>query len=113
MKQLPSSGRGGGLVATSLHDAERKVRDPSALDHPRAFQLDRPRAQVVEQSDAVPEQDGHQVYVYLVKKSRPDALLRDAGGAHGDVLLARDRFRLLDGAVGRAAARCPARSPTV
>jgi hypothetical protein len=36
--------------------------------------------------------------VYLVEESRLDALLRDARGAHGDVLVARDRFRLLDGA---------------
>lgn len=26
---------------TSLHDAEGKVRDPSALDHPRPLQVDR------------------------------------------------------------------------
>jgi hypothetical protein len=37
--------------------------------------------------------------MYLVKKPRPDALLRDAGGAHSDVLVARDRFRLLDDAL--------------
>ena len=36
--------------------------------------------------------------MYLVEESRPDALLRDAGGAHGDVLVARGRFRLLYGA---------------
>ncbi len=68
------------------------------LYHLRALQFDRSRAQVVEQPDALSKQDGYQVYVYLVKKSRPNALLHDAGGGHGDVLLARDRFRLLDGA---------------
>ena len=72
---------------------------PSALDHLGALQLDRPRAQVVEQSDAVPEQDGHQVYVYLVKKSCSDALLRDTGGARSHVLVARDRSCLLNGAL--------------
>ena len=87
-----------GLVATSLHDAERKMRDPSALDHPGALQLDRLGAQVVEQSDAVPEQDGHQVYVYLVEEARSDPLLRDAGGAYTDGLVACYRFRLLYGA---------------
>jgi hypothetical protein len=37
--------------------------------------------------------------VYLVEEPRPDALVRDAGGAHGDVLVARDRSYLLDGAL--------------
>jgi hypothetical protein len=68
------------------------------LDHLRTLQFDRPRAQVVEQSDTPSEQDGHKVYVYLVEKSRLEALLHDARGAHGDVLLARDRSRLLYGA---------------
>src|SRR5215217_4709725 len=49
---------------------------------------------MLEQPNAVPEKDGHQVYDYLIKESRPDALLHDARGHHGDVLLARDRFRL-------------------
>src|SRR5919202_3409054 len=70
---------------------------PRRLDHLRAFQFDRTRAQVVEQPDSVPEQDGHQVYVYLVEESGPNALLRDAGGAHGDILLACYRFRSLYG----------------
>jgi hypothetical protein len=69
------------------------MRHPSALDHPRALQVNRPRAQVVEQSDAAPEQDGHQVDLYLVQESRSDALLHDARGAHADVLIAGDRFR--------------------
>ena len=33
----------------SLHDAEGKMRHPSALDHPRALQIDRPDAEMVEQ----------------------------------------------------------------
>ena len=56
-----------GLVATSLYDTEREVGYPGGLDHPRAFQVDRSRAQVVEQPDAAPEQDGHQIDVYLVE----------------------------------------------
>ena len=71
---------------------------PGGLDHPRTFQLARPRSQMVEQSDAVPEQDGHQVHVYCVLESGPDALLGDACSANGGVLVARDRLRLLDGA---------------
>src|SRR5215211_7303014 len=71
---------------------------PSALDHPRALQVDRPGAEVVEQADAAAEQDGYQVDVDLVEESRPDALLHDARGAHADVLVAGDRFRLLEGA---------------
>jgi hypothetical protein len=34
---------------TSLHDPEGKVRHPSTLDHPRALQVDRSGAEVVEQ----------------------------------------------------------------
>jgi hypothetical protein len=66
------------------------------LNHPRAFQFDRLHAQMVEQSNTVPEQHGHQVNVYLVKKPRLNALLHDTGGAHSDVLVARDHFRLLN-----------------
>jgi hypothetical protein len=66
---------------------------PSALDHPRALQVDRPGAKVVEQSHAAAERDGHQVQVDLVQESRADALLHDARGAHADVLVAGDRLR--------------------
>ena len=83
----------------SLHDAEGQMCHPSALDHPRALQVDRPGAEVVEQSDAAPEQDGHQIDVDLIQESRSDALLHDACGAHADVLVASDRLRLLEGAL--------------
>src|SRR5215207_5243249 len=53
---------------------------------------------MVEQSDTVSEQDGRQVDLYFVKESRVDALLRDAGGAYTDGLVACYRFRLLYGA---------------
>src|SRR5690348_16157621 len=36
--------------------------------------------------------------MYLVQESRSDALLHDARGPHPDVLVAGDRFRLLQGA---------------
>src|SRR5215217_1853091 len=71
---------------------------PRALDHPRALQVDRPGAEVVEQADAAPEQDRHQVEVDLVQESRSDALLHDARGPHTDVLVPGDRLRLLEGA---------------
>src|SRR5919112_1235690 len=54
---------------------------------------------MLEQSDTPSEQDGHQIDVYLVKKSGPYRLLRDASRAYSDVLVLRDRFRLLDGAL--------------
>jgi hypothetical protein len=54
---------------------------------------------MVEQADAAPEQDGHQVDVDLVQESRPEALLHDARGAHADVLVPGDRLRLLEGAL--------------
>ena len=71
------------------------MRYPSALDHPGALQLDQLGAQVVEQPDATPEQDGHHVDVYLVEDSRSDALLHEARADHADVLIACDLFRLL------------------
>jgi hypothetical protein len=74
------------------------VRHPSALDHPRALQVDRPGAEVIEQADAAPEQHRHQVEVELVQESRSEALLHDAGGAHADVLVPGDRSGLLQGA---------------
>ena len=74
------------------------MRDPSSLEHPGALQLDRLGAYVVEQPDAVPEQDRHQVDVYLVEEPRSDALLHEARADHADVLVACDRFRLLYGA---------------
>jgi hypothetical protein len=86
-------------VGTSLHDAESEMRDPSTLDHLGDLQLDQLRAQVVEQPHTIPEQDGYQVYVYLVKHPGLDALLHDARGAHGDVVVTRNRLRLLDGAL--------------
>src|SRR5215216_564149 len=87
-----------GPIGTSLYDAEGKMRYPGSLDHPGALQLDRPGAQMVEHPDAVSEQDGHQVDVYLVEESRSDALLHQARADHADVLVARDRFGLLSGA---------------
>ena len=74
------------------------MRYPGGLYHPRAFQVDWPCTQMVEQPDTVPEQDGYQVDVYLVKKPRFDALLRDARGAYSDVHVARYCSCLLDGA---------------
>src|SRR4029450_5278459 len=71
---------------------------PGALDHPRALQVDRPGAEVVEQADAAPEQDGYQVDVDLVQESRSDALLHDAGGAQADVLVAGHPLGLPEGA---------------
>src|SRR5215207_6415505 len=91
------------VLSLLLNDAERKVSYPGALDHLRAVQFDRPRAQVLEQPNTSSEQYGRQVDVYLVEQPRPDALLRDARGAHGHVLVGRDRFRLLDGALNAVA----------
>ena len=71
----------------------------TGFDHPRAFESDGFGPQMLEQSDTPSEQDGHQVDVYLVKKSGSDALLGDTSRAYGDVLVPRDRSCLLDGAL--------------
>src|SRR3954469_2213818 len=53
---------------------------------------------MVEQRNAAPEQDVHQVHMDLVEEPCFDALLHDARGTHADVLVACDRLRLLYGA---------------
>ena len=73
------------------------MRHSSALDHPCALEVDRRGAEVVEQCNAAPEQDGHQVDVDLVEESRFDALLHEARGAYADVLVTGDRLRLREG----------------
>ena len=42
------------LALASLDDAEGEMRDPSAVDHPRALQVDGSGPQMVEQRDAAP-----------------------------------------------------------
>src|SRR3954466_11159957 len=69
------------------------MRDTCTLDHPGAFQLNRLGA-LVEQPDAIPKQDRHKIEVYLVKKSRSEALLHQVRTDHADVLFTRGRFRL-------------------
>ena len=54
---------------------------------------------MLEQSNTPSEQDGRQVDVYLVKQSGSYALLGDASGAYGDILVLCDRSCLLDGAL--------------
>jgi hypothetical protein len=61
------------------------VRYRGGLDHPHAFQVDRLRTRMIEQSDTASEQNRRQVNLYFVKNSRLDALLRDAGGAYTDI----------------------------
>ena len=61
--------------------------DPGRLNHPGAFQLNWRNAQVVEQSDTVTEQDGHQVDLYFVKQLGLEALLHDIRARYGDILV--------------------------
>jgi hypothetical protein len=60
-RALPCATADRGRVCISLYDAEREMGYSRGHYHSRAFQLDRPRAQVIEQSDALPEQYSHQV----------------------------------------------------
>src|SRR5215207_9826910 len=87
------------LPLLSPDDPEGHVGHVGGFDDLRAFEFDSTLSEVVEEPDAIPEQDWHEVYVYLVKNSCPYALLRDTSGAHSDVLVARRLFRLLDGAL--------------
>ncbi len=75
------------------------MRDPGTFDHPRAFQVYQLGSQIVEKPDAISQQDGHQLNAYCVDQPRLDGLLRHVRPAHAHVLVARDRFRLFDGAL--------------
>src|SRR5439155_15955431 len=68
-------------------------------DHPRAFERDRRGAQVLEQADAVAEQDGHQVDPDLVKQPGLEALLHDVRAADGDILVPGGFLCLTNGAL--------------
>src|SRR5438477_10495441 len=70
------------------------MSDTRGLDHPCAFKLDWLGAQVVEQPDAITEQDGCQINAYFVEKPRFQALLRDTRGGYGHVLVACTHFCL-------------------
>lgn len=52
----------------TIRDAEPKMGDPGGLDHPRAFELDLARAEVLEQPDPVTDQNRHEVDLDLVKE---------------------------------------------
>ena len=73
--------------------------DPRGLNHFHCFQLNWLRTQVVEQPDTIAEQDWGHGYVYFVKQSGLEALLRDTRRGYGHVLVACGCFRLLDGAL--------------
>ncbi len=51
---------------------------PRRLDHPRAFQFNWFSAEMLEQSDTLSKQDGHQIDGYFVKKPGFEALLHEA-----------------------------------
>jgi len=70
-----SSGRGPARRAQHLI---RDVCHARGLDHTRALELDRVRAEVVEQTHTAPEQDRDDVQVQLVEKACPRALLHGA-----------------------------------
>ena len=68
------------------------------LDHPGAFQFNWFCAQVVEISDTLSEQDGHQVDAYFVNQPGLDALLHNIRAVYRDILVAGDRSGLFNGA---------------
>jgi hypothetical protein len=82
------------------------------LDHLGSFQLDLPGAVMVEQSDSIAEQHGHQVNLHLVEKPRSYVLLSGIRAAHhGDVLATRRGSRLLQGAFDAVGDEGVGRSP--
>jgi len=61
--------------------------DARGLNHPDAFQFNWLNAKLLEQSDTRAEQDGHQGDMDFVQQSSLEALLGDARGRYGDILL--------------------------
>ncbi len=66
-------------------------------DHAYAFQVDPLYVQVVEQPDALSEQERRHVNMDLVHPPQVEALLQDAGGAHDDILVPCGLFCLTNG----------------
>src|SRR5215211_4053685 len=98
------------LASTLLHNPERKMSDPGTFDHPFSLQLYGRTSEMVEQPYTISEQYGHQVDGDFVEEFGPDALLRDACGAHGDALVARYGLRLCDGALDAICDECVRRT---
>src|SRR6266498_2946840 len=84
--------------ASLLDDTEAKMGYPRRLDHPRAFQFNWFSAEMLEQSDTLSKQDGHQIDGYFVKKPGCEALLHDLRGGYGDILISCCIFCLPNGA---------------
>jgi len=68
------------------------------LDEPYAFQFNWLSAEMLEQSDAITEQDRRQVDMYFVEQPGLEALLRDTRGGDGHILVACGLLCLTNGA---------------
>ncbi len=68
-----------------------------SLDHSGAFQFNWLSAEMLEQSDALSQQDGHQIDGYFVKQSHFYALLHDLRGGYDDILIPCCMFCLANG----------------
>ena len=64
--------------------------DPGSRNDPHAFELNRLDAEMVKQPDTAAQQHWHEVDVEFVEQSGLEALLRDARGADGNILVPGD-----------------------
>src|SRR5574341_222312 len=70
----------------------------TGLDRSYAFQFSWLYTQMIEQPDAVSEQQGYQVNMDFVHQSRVETLLQDTGGAYDDILVSRCFLGVTNGA---------------
>jgi hypothetical protein len=90
------------LAARSATPAVPEMGDAGRLGDLDRLQLDLPGAVLVEQPDAVTEQEGDEVELELVQQPGLDELLCGAGAAHHrDPPVPRRGLRLLEGALGQ------------
>jgi len=76
------------------------MRHSGGLDHSGSFELHLPGVDLVEQSNAVTEQQSHYVNLYLVEESGSHVLLNGVrAAAYVDILVTCRCFRLLEGAL--------------
>ena len=72
------------------------MRNTGALNRRQQLKVHGDRLQLVEQPGAPAKHDRSEIYVYLVEKSRVEALSQRTRGADDDVLIPGDHFGLRD-----------------
>ena len=85
----PSAGSASHLSSAPLDDGVGQVRDGVPFDHGRVAKVDGRLAQVVEPADAVAEHGWDEIHCEFIDQAGVEALLRNLGAGHHDLLVAR------------------------